>query len=161
MNEFLLHNAPHILGGGQLGENAGDGTENGAGGHSESTGDATTPPSEQPRGGFGDWWMILMWIGVLVGVFMLMNRSQRKRERQLKEVQANLAAGDNIVTSGGLYGRVTEVNEDNVVVEFGIGGRGTRIPVARGDIMGKATPSLSAASTKESPKELPAKETKE
>jgi preprotein translocase subunit YajC len=46
-------------------------------------------------------------------------RPQKKRDRELKEMQQSLQVGDEVVTGGGIVGIVVSVGEDTVVIETG------------------------------------------
>ena len=46
-------------------------------------------------------------------------RPQKKRDRELKEMQESLQVGDEVVTGGGIVGIVVSVGEDTVVIETG------------------------------------------
>lgn len=46
-------------------------------------------------------------------------RPQKKRDKELKEMQESLQIGDEIVTGGGIVGIVVSVGEDTVVIETG------------------------------------------
>ena len=94
------------------------------------------PPAEAPF----PWMMLVVWAGVLGAMYFLMFRPQRKREQQMKEMQAAVKSGDNIVTSGGLFGKVTDVGTDSFIVDFGVSGRSVRIPVLKGDVVGIREP---------------------
>ena len=50
---------------------------------------------------------------VLVGMIWFMQRSQKKQAQERQNQLKALAKGDEIVTIGGLYGVVDEVDEDN------------------------------------------------
>lgn len=53
----------------------------------------------------------------VVGVFyFFMMRPQQKKAKELKRFRENLAAGDKIVTIGGIHGKVLEVSDDNVLI---------------------------------------------
>lgn len=93
--------------------------------------------------GFNMWWMYGVWILVIVGFYFLTIRPQRKREKQMKEMQSGIGVGDNILTSGGLFGRVAEVGHDCFVVEFGTN-RGVRVPIRKSDVLGVKTPQITA-----------------
>ena len=98
------------------------------------------PPAE---GGFNMWWMYGVWILVIVGFYFMTIRPQRKREKQMKEMQASISVGDNVIVTGGMYGRVAELGHDCFVVEFGTN-RGVRIPIRKSDVLGTGTPQLTA-----------------
>lgn len=95
--------------------------------------------AETPANPFGSIWIWVIYAVVIGGAFFLMSRPQRKREKQMKEMQASIKTGDNVVTSGGFYGRVADVGEDCFVVEFGTN-RGIRIPVQKSDVIGIKAP---------------------
>ena len=64
---------------------------------------------------------ILPWLLIFVIFYMLMIRPQQKR---MKEHQATIAAvkkGDEVITGGGIRGRVTKVMDEDVEVEIGQG----------------------------------------
>ena len=46
-------------------------------------------------------------------------RPQKKRDRELKEMQESLQVGDEVVTGGGIVGIIVSVGEDTVVIETG------------------------------------------
>jgi preprotein translocase subunit YajC len=104
-------------------------------------GSGYVPVADAPVGGFS-WWWIVLYGAVFVGMYFLMIRPQRKREKAMKELQSSIKTGDNIVTTGGLFGRVSDVGTDCFVVEFGIGGRSVRMPVLKSDVLGVRDPVL-------------------
>lgn len=108
---------------------------------------AVTPapaPQAQPAGLLDMWWMYGIWIAVIVGFYFLTIRPQRNREKKMKEMQSSIKPGDNIVTSGGMFGRVADVGEDCFVVEFGTN-RGVRIPIRKSDVLGIQSPKTTPA----------------
>jgi len=92
--------------------------------------------------------MILIYAAVIGGMYFLMIRPQRKREKTMKEMQAALQVGDDVVTSGGFFGNIVSVGEDSFVIEFGTG-KGVRIPVLKQHVVGKQKPYMTQASNKE------------
>lgn len=52
-------------------------------------------------------------------MYLLMIRPQRKKEKEAQERRANLQIGDEIVTNGGIVGRVTKLEDDTIVIETG------------------------------------------
>jgi preprotein translocase subunit YajC len=69
-------------------------------------------------GGSGS--MILM-IGLLVLMWVLMMRPQRKKEKEERLFRERLQKGDRVVFSGGIYGKVHEVDTHTVDVEVSNG----------------------------------------
>lgn len=72
-----------------------------------------TPPMDGPNPLF----QFLLLFGFLVIFYMLVMRPQRKREKSHRELISSLQKGDEVVTSGGIVGRITKVNEGFVVIE--------------------------------------------
>jgi preprotein translocase subunit YajC len=87
--------------------------------------------------------MIIM-VPIMIGAYWLMTRSQRKRDKQMKEMQASIKPGDNVITAGGFFGRVVSVGEDCYNVEFGTN-RSVHIPVLKTDILGIRSPKMTPA----------------
>ena len=57
---------------------------------------------------------------VLFGLmYFMMIRPQKKKEKQVKDMLANLKTGDRICTIGGIYGTITSVKDDYVVMQVG------------------------------------------
>ena len=44
---------------------------------------------------------------------------QKKREREVEKMRSSIEVGDEIVTSGGIIGRVVSIREDTIVIETG------------------------------------------
>jgi preprotein translocase subunit YajC len=87
----------------------------------------------QSSGGGGGYLPILM-IVLLFGVmYFMMIRPQQKRRREAEQMQSALGPGDEVVTIGGLYGTVTEVDDDVVMLEVapGVQTRYARPAIAR------------------------------
>lgn len=56
---------------------------------------------------------------VLVVMYFLLIRPQKKKEKETKSMQDTVQVGDEIVTYGGIVGIVVRRGEDNVVIETG------------------------------------------
>ena len=54
--------------------------------------------------------------GFLLIFYILVMRPQRKRDKSQRDLIASLEKGDEVVTSGGIVGKITKVNEGFVVV---------------------------------------------
>ncbi len=56
---------------------------------------------------------------LIVGVFyMFMIRPQMKKQKELKTYREGLKKGDKVVTTGGIYGKVIEINDQFASVEI-------------------------------------------
>lgn len=100
--------------------------------------------SEAPAGlfGGGGLMMAVIWGAAIVGFWFLLIRPQKKREKKLKELQSSIKPGDNIVTNGGMFGRVADIGTDCFIIEMGISGRTVKIPVLKSDVLGVRDPVL-------------------
>ena len=65
-------------------------------------------------GGTGFWLMI---IAVFAVMWLFMIRPQRKQQKELEKFRNELKKGDKIVTAGGIYGTVAEVQERSVLIK--------------------------------------------
>lgn len=74
--------------------------------------------------------MIILLFGVM---YFMMIRPQQKRRREAEQMQARLGVGDEVITIGGLYGTVTGVDDETVVIEVapGVQTRYARQAIAR------------------------------
>ena len=89
----------------------------------------------------------LLLMVLIFGVFyFLVIRPQSKRAKEHEALVAGLAEGDEVVTNGGLLGRVTEVGEQILTVEIA---NGVKVQVQRhmvGAVMPKGTVKISGDS---------------
>ena len=68
--------------------------------------------------GEGSPYSMLIMMGVIVVVFyFFMIRPQIKRQKETKKFREDMKEGDNIMTTGGIYGRILKVKEDSVILE--------------------------------------------
>ena len=98
--------------------------------------------------------MPLLMIALLFGVmYFMMIRPQQKRRREAEQMQSALAPGDEVVTIGGLYGTVTDVDDETVLLEVapGVRTRYARPAIAR--VVSRAEPATEEAEEAETVKE--------
>lgn len=67
------------------------------------------------QGGGWSMWIMLALIFVVMWFFMI--RPQRKQQKELENFRNALQKGDKVVTIGGIYGTVSEIKEDSVLIE--------------------------------------------
>ncbi len=70
----------------------------------------------QAQGGGWSFWIMMLLIFVVFYFFMI--RPQTKRQKELKKQRDALKKGDKVVTAGGIYGIIKEVNESTFIVEI-------------------------------------------
>lgn len=61
---------------------------------------------------------MLFFIGMLALMYFLLIRPQQKRAKEHKKMVEAIGKGDEIVTNGGILGKVTEIGEQYVSVEI-------------------------------------------
>ncbi len=64
---------------------------------------------------------IIMLVAMFAIFYFLLIRPQQKRAKQHKELVSALKSGDQVVTAGGLHGRISSVEETTVTVEVATG----------------------------------------
>ena len=62
---------------------------------------------------------VLPMILIMVVLLAIMIIPQRKREKKVKEMLASIRPGDRVRTIGGIYGTITSVKDDYVVIQVG------------------------------------------
>ncbi len=79
-----------------------------------SSADAT----QQAAGGGGLFTIIYLAVMIAIFYFILI-RPQKKRQRQMANMLDALQINDEVVTAGGIKGKVSSIKEDTVVIETG------------------------------------------
>jgi preprotein translocase subunit YajC len=78
----------------------------------------------------------LAFLPFLVAVFVLFVVLPRRRIRAVDALQSQLQEGDEIMTRGGLFGRVTRLDQDSLHLEIA---PGTVVRLARGAVALRVT----------------------
>jgi preprotein translocase subunit YajC len=88
----------------------------------------------QPGGGGGSQWMSFLPIILIFAIFyFLLIRPQQKRAKDHRTLLSTLKVGDQVLTNGGIYGRVTGHRDDVITLEIS---DKVRVKVSRGNIAG-------------------------
>ena len=107
-----------------------------------------TPAYAQAAGGAGGAGAIAQFIPLIlifVIMYFLILRPQQKRMKDHRNMVAELKRGDQVVTQGGLIGKVTDVKDDELTVEIA---QGVKVRVVRATIAQVVTqPKPTAANT--------------
>ncbi|HEY8591888.1 MAG TPA: preprotein translocase subunit YajC [Sphingomicrobium sp.] len=85
---------------------------------------------------------LLPWILIFVIFYFLMIRPQQKRVKEHQAAIAAIKKGDEVVTGGGVRGKVTKVADDEVEVEIA---QGVRVRVIKGTVSQVLTPNTKPA----------------
>lgn len=62
---------------------------------------------------------IIMLVLMVAIFYFILIRPQRKRDKEFKDLLANLQVGDEITTIGGMFGKVTKIKDETIVMEMG------------------------------------------
>jgi preprotein translocase subunit YajC len=79
---------------------------------------ATTTATTGGTSGSGGSVFILFVLLALGALWLIVIRPQRRKQKLQQSVQSELAAGDEVITAGGVYGKVTRVGDEDVRVEI-------------------------------------------
>ncbi|MFT5749178.1 MAG: preprotein translocase subunit YajC [Ancylomarina sp.] len=71
----------------------------------------------QPQEGQSPLMQFLPLVLIVVVFYFFMIRPQMKRQKDLKKFREELKKGDKIVTTGGIYGKIIELNESTLIME--------------------------------------------
>jgi preprotein translocase subunit YajC len=98
-----------------------------------------TPAYAQAVGGGPDILVsILPFVLIFVIMYFLIIRPQRMKKRG--EMLAAIRRGDTVVTGGGLVGKVTKANDDDLEVDLGNGVKVTALRATIADVRVKGEP---------------------
>ena len=99
-----------------------------------------------PSGGAGGTAGLVMgiapWLLIFVIFYLLMIRPQQQRVKQHQAEIAAVKKGDEVITGGGIRGRVTKVNDEEVEVEIA---QNVRIRVIKSTISNVLSPGTKPA----------------
>jgi preprotein translocase subunit YajC len=88
-------------------------------------------PSAAPAGPGPMWQMLLFYALIAGGFYFLFIAPQRKKQKAHEKMLSELQSGDEVLTTGGIYGVVTNVKEDRFIVRIS---DTTKVEIAKGFI---------------------------
>ncbi len=98
---------------------------------------AMGPPPGGAQGGQGNPLMAFLPLIIIFLIFyFLLIRPQQKKQKQHQEFLKSLKRGDEVITSGGIIGRITKLSENIVSLEIA---PNVVIRIARSQIAGRPT----------------------
>lgn len=68
-------------------------------------------------------------LGMLAVLYFMIIRPQQKKEKKVREMRNSINVGDDVITIGGIYGKITKVKDDQITIE--VGADKTKLVVAR------------------------------
>jgi preprotein translocase subunit YajC len=78
-----------------------------------------------------DWYMPMMLVLLFVIMYFFMIRPQQKKQKEVQKMRESLKIGDRVVTSGGIYGKIKDVEDTAFLIEIA---EGVRIKVDKASI---------------------------
>ncbi|MCK4375026.1 MAG: preprotein translocase subunit YajC [Candidatus Brocadiae bacterium] len=85
----------------------------------ETGGQAAAAPAQGQPGGFGQGLIgLLPIVAILVLFFWFMSRSQKKRDKKRRDMLDSVRTKDDVLTIGGIHGRVVQMKDDEVVLRI-------------------------------------------
>ena len=91
----------------------------------------------QAQGAGGGMSMIIMLVAIFAIMWLFMIRPQQKKQKEIRNFQNSLKAGDSVVTGGGIYGVVKSIDIEKHTVEVEIA-RGVNIVVDKSYVFANA-----------------------
>ena len=73
------------------------------------------------------------WVVIFGGFYMLFMRPQKKEQKRILEMIAEMEVGDTVLTTSGFYGVIIDITDDDLIVEFG-NNKNCRIPMQKAAI---------------------------
>ena len=90
-----------------------------------------TSAGSQTGGAAGVLFGILPWLAIFAIFYVLMIRPQQRRVKEHQAAIGSIKKGDEIITGGGIRGKVTKVSDDEAEVEIA---QGVKIRVVKSTI---------------------------
>ena len=77
--------------------------------------------------------LILIYAVILGGFWFILMRPQKKEQKRVAAMLAEMEVGDTVLTTSGFYGVIIDLTDDDVIVEFG-SNKNCRIPMQKAAI---------------------------
>ena len=76
-----------------------------------------TLADKNPAGGMNMILLVVVYAVIFGAMYFIFIRPNRKKQKEEQKMRENLQIGDEVITIGGLYGRVISLKEDSMVIE--------------------------------------------
>jgi preprotein translocase subunit YajC len=94
-----------------------------------------------PKGAAGGLIQLMPMVLIIGVMYLLVLRPQMKKQKELQRLLAELKLGDDVVTTGGLLGRISGMREEVLTLQVQ---EGVRVQVLRSAVSGRQRPNDSA-----------------
>ena len=75
---------------------------------------------------------LIFFAAIILIFYFFMIRPQMKKQKEMKNYREALKRGDKVITAGGIYGRISEINEKTVLLEID---QNVKVKVDKGSIV--------------------------
>ena len=69
----------------------------------------------------GDYSFLIMMVAIFAIMYFFMIRPQNKKQKEIQNFRKNLEIGQEVITAGGIYGKVKDIEDSVVVLEIASG----------------------------------------
>ena len=83
------------------------------------------------QAGGGNFSMIIMMVAIFAIMYFFMIRPQQKKQKEIMNFRNNLTVGQEVVTAGGIYGKIKDLDVTTVTLEIA---SGVKIKIDRNSI---------------------------
>ena len=94
------------------------------------------------QGGGNNLPFIIMMVAIFAIMYFFMIRPQNKKQKEIMNFRKNLEVGQSVVTAGGIYGKIRELEDNVVVLEIAAG---VKIRIDRNSIFADMASTQNAA----------------
>ncbi|MBR6118311.1 MAG: preprotein translocase subunit YajC [Paludibacteraceae bacterium] len=94
--------------------------------------------------GGSPWSMIIMMVLIFAVFYFFMIRPQRKQQKELQKKREAMKKGDKVVTAGGIFGEIKEVQENTFLITIS---KDVTIKVSKESVYADLTDASQAAAT--------------
>ncbi|MCP9611844.1 preprotein translocase subunit YajC [Coprobacter tertius] len=84
------------------------------------------------------WSSIIMMVALVAIFYFFMIRPQTKKQKEIRKFRESLKVGDRVITAGGIYGKIKEMKDTEVILEIA---ENVRIRIDKGSIYATAADS--------------------
>jgi len=74
--------------------------------------------AQSSPGGLGGMSNLLFIVAIFAVMYFFMIRPQQKRQKEIKKMREAMKVGDKVITSGGIYGKIKDVNDTSFTIEI-------------------------------------------
>ena len=94
---------------------------------------------------------LIVMVVFIAAMYFLLIRPQKKKDKQIQAMRSNLQVGDEIITIGGIRGKIVKTKDDSIVIQVGA-------DKVKFEMMRWAVSSVTKSSGKPAAKEVEAEE---